>query len=450
MVKSFETMTSLIHRLGVILLASLLPCPAVAQVYELRAGAGGCTAVAIGGDSQTEYLLTAKHCTRDGGPFSIKVGQEWIAASVERQSDSVDLALLSVKRDLPSVRIADASPRDGDAVAMVGFSNGKRTWRGNIERLSATYMDIANEQHAIPGDSGGAVFNADGEVVGIVHGYKGTGPCPRCGRYHGQYAQNPRWPTIAVAHSAIKLFVGTQNNLPAVVKPTLYVFSSDSCGPCVQMKRDGAIAALSADWIVVYGSASLAQQWGVTVYPSFVVDGRVVYTGYYGLETLVASLRKCLPKPAPVPQPPPIQPQPSQPQYIVGPPGPPGPPGPQGPPGESWNREIVRSWVEQSVTDEVSRQIANVPVIAGPRGERGERGLPGPPGASYDPSELAELRTRIESLESRTTVILPAEPQERDIVIRVTEDGKQISKTVTVQPGQTSVTIPINRPNGKK
>lgn len=382
-------------------------CGSVAEgsVYELKMDGGGCTAVAIGGTADKEWLLTAKHCTQRTNTYQIRVDDQWIPAKFEASHPTADVALLSASVDLLSVRVAENPPKPGDQVACVGFSNGMRTWRGVIRNIQRDEIYIDNAQHSIPGNSGGAVFNADGEIVGVVSGYDGPGPCPRCGKYHGQYRDIPNAPTVAATHSAILELTAsaavTDEPIPQVAgKPKLIIFSTEWCGPCRQAKAEGAYDALKAEWeVAITDDSALAKQYGVKVFPSFVVGGKVVAEGYYGRERLLACLRRWLPR----------TPQVSPPQAT--------PPIPQAP----FDREIVRVIIREEIQAAIASLPPGPPGMdgkdgapgpQGPKGETGEtgpagpegkRGPQGPPGQSYDPAEFAELKARVEALEAKQT-----------------------------------------------
>jgi len=246
------------------------------------------------------------------------------------------------------------------------------------------------------------------------------------------------------------------------------------------MKSEGTYAALEQWWDVrITGDAGLRQRFGIWQYPSIVIgsSGKIVIMGYEAKASAIAKINAYLPgarpRPQPVPVPIPVPPDSSEvlgridrlerliaslestisrmPIPQRGPPGPQGRPGRNGVDGrdgQSWDRAIVRQWV----SEEVSEQISKVPVIAGRDGRQGppgKEGPRGPPGQGYDPSEMRALESRIEKLEDRVTVVLPAAPKPRDITIRVVDPatGKEMAKTVTVKPNQTQVTLPINRPN---
>lgn len=146
--------------------------------------------------------------------------------------------------------------------------------------------------------------------------------------------------------------------------------------------------------------------------------------------------------------------------------GPRGEKGERGPPGESWDRQVVRGWIDEKVQERVSSLEGRL------RYDDSElrqqiTDLKNRPG--YNDSELRqrltelenrpgyddlELRQRVESLESRQTVILPSEAkaEPRKITIYVQEigpdgkpTGRMVATPVEVPPTENEITIPIKR-----
>ena len=100
-----------------------------------------------------------------------------VAGRVVRRAPALDLAALQVDTDLPpGLRVGDANAlRVGDLVLAMGNPMGERnapslgivaSAPGDVLRLSITLR---------PGNSGGALVNARGEVVGIPHMVTGSG-----------------------------------------------------------------------------------------------------------------------------------------------------------------------------------------------------------------------------------------------------------------------------------
>lgn len=154
----------------------------VARQLTVRVRSRGCgrlgtaSAVAVG----PRLLVTNRHVV--DGAETIELNY-WDGTSARADLTAVavadDLALVRVSIRLPAVaHLADTDPHDGTNVSVVGYPNGgaqtiergevieyarlrKPTDASPVMRLSAPIA---------PGNSGGAVVNAAGDVVGVVFG----------------------------------------------------------------------------------------------------------------------------------------------------------------------------------------------------------------------------------------------------------------------------------------
>jgi hypothetical protein len=152
------------------------------------------------------------------------------------------------------------------------------------------------------------------------------------------------------------------------------------------------------------------------------------------------------------------QPTPATPPQVIagpqgpadpaGPQGPKGEPGQQGPPGASWDREIVRSIIREEVQSAVSQ--IQIPSVAGPRGpmgesgERGPAGPAGPAGQSYDPSEMAALKSENENLRQRIAVLESQRQTPGMVEVIIKDSGRIVNRHQDVSSGST-VEVDINR-----
>lgn len=134
----------------VALLLALAGCSAetTATSWSVVRLENGCSAVVI---SKT-HVATAAHCLSEVEP-----GQP-------------DLAVVELRTGLPPVRIAAHIPEFQETVTVVGECGGAREHRFLSEAAPGEF-DTAG--FACPGDSGGGVFNAEGELVSIIRGYVG-------------------------------------------------------------------------------------------------------------------------------------------------------------------------------------------------------------------------------------------------------------------------------------
>lgn len=140
---------------------------------------------AVGSDGRTEFgsgvlvaperLLTNCHVIRNASRIRATREQTVWSASVEMGDTYLDLCLLKLP-GYPGTPppIADpAGTQVGDSVIAVGYSSGAFSVRpGEIKGLYACRCEggrvIQTSAEFDPGASGGGLFNADGELVGIL------------------------------------------------------------------------------------------------------------------------------------------------------------------------------------------------------------------------------------------------------------------------------------------
>lgn len=120
-----------------------------------------------------DLILTANHCIRGSRDIRIKIPRLSFVSEVVkvvRSDSSNDLALLKVKlpKGLRILSIAKTPPKQGDDVEFLGFAGF------SIPRhFDSKVLHIKGDQYllgaaVIQGDSGGAILNKDGDVVGII------------------------------------------------------------------------------------------------------------------------------------------------------------------------------------------------------------------------------------------------------------------------------------------
>lgn len=143
--------------------------PPVVRVQVGNVSAGG---VSVG----SHNVLTASHVAHGGWPHAVEIDGTAYPATVVKDDDEHDLALLHYDGpSTPSIALAGSEPAEGAAATAWGFPAGgalkkhattlSRRW-GNT-----TSPGLYHSRHAfVPGDSGGPVVNAAGELVGIVTG----------------------------------------------------------------------------------------------------------------------------------------------------------------------------------------------------------------------------------------------------------------------------------------
>jgi S1-C subfamily serine protease len=130
--------------------------------------------------SRDGLVLTNKHVVRACSAVQLRVdGTERRAATIVALDVDDDLALLRVSGTLPSVvRFRSGSaPRPGDDVVAAGFPlNGLLADEVNVTvGYISALAGLHNDQHELqmtapvqPGSSGGPLFDASGNLVGVV------------------------------------------------------------------------------------------------------------------------------------------------------------------------------------------------------------------------------------------------------------------------------------------
>ena len=143
-----------------------------------------CSAVKL----SPEFLLTAAHCitsefdqetqTKKTIGVEVRYYDEYVdrmvrTGVVAKFDDDIDLALIRVHTVCPCAPLASSDPKVDEQVYAVGYplgpdTNGIQTltegrWQGNIDdqfQLTSAFV--------IFGNSGGALYNSRGELIGIV------------------------------------------------------------------------------------------------------------------------------------------------------------------------------------------------------------------------------------------------------------------------------------------
>jgi serine protease Do len=122
-------------------------------------------------------ILTNHHVVHAAQAEIVTPDGRRLLGKVVRRAPELDLAALEVEADLaPRARIADSDTlRVGDLVLAVGNPMGERN-APSLGIVSAHPDDVLRLSITLrPGNSGGALVNARGEVVGIPHLVAGSG-----------------------------------------------------------------------------------------------------------------------------------------------------------------------------------------------------------------------------------------------------------------------------------
>ncbi len=122
------------------------------------------------------YVLTCLHVVKDAGQIVVQIGDIRTEALVMARDEELDLALLLIDRELPTIATwADSQKlQSGDAVYAIGFpyDMAKFVRRGIIASPHFVFPGeyspfIVTDAPVNPGDSGGGLFNLKGELLGI-------------------------------------------------------------------------------------------------------------------------------------------------------------------------------------------------------------------------------------------------------------------------------------------
>jgi S1-C subfamily serine protease len=124
------------------------------------------------------YLVTNHHVVKDSRKVRIQTAAGFLAAEIVSVDASLDLALLKVEGSFAALPVVSSrTARLGMTVATVGFPNidlqgfAPKLSKGEISSLSGMQDDSKQFQISVPvqpGNSGGALVDEHGNVVGVV------------------------------------------------------------------------------------------------------------------------------------------------------------------------------------------------------------------------------------------------------------------------------------------
>lgn len=145
---------------------------------------GSCTAWSI--DEKRDYVLTAAHCDQRTASGESSMLVDNLPTKILSEDKKKDLLVLEVKGlDKPALRLAKYNPKIGDEVASYGYGYALerpffRVTHISDDQLYIPYEGIGGpliltDNNFIPGQSGGPVFDENGDVVMIVQMGSDTG-----------------------------------------------------------------------------------------------------------------------------------------------------------------------------------------------------------------------------------------------------------------------------------
>ncbi|MES1171129.1 MAG: S1C family serine protease [Actinomycetota bacterium] len=153
-----------------------------AQRMSVRVRNIGCGFLATGsGFALDEHtLVTNKHVVDNAKNIEVSTYDgRIIQATAAATTTIADIAIVTTEEPLGTTHaaLAEADPAEGDVVTIVGYPSGGRLTTTSGVVLGTTTDPLAAAAGSVlastavvePGSSGSAVFNAAGEVVGVVY-----------------------------------------------------------------------------------------------------------------------------------------------------------------------------------------------------------------------------------------------------------------------------------------
>lgn len=137
---------------------------------------GVCSAVVI---NESGYVLTAAHCIPEKQTFDLTVNGR--TASVTRVNRLLDMAVVRFHRKHEkALQLAPEAPVKAAEVALLGYPFGSETFHVQVGIVSAPFSRdckcLMLNVDVLPGDSGGAVVDNQGRLVGLTTAVYYSGP----------------------------------------------------------------------------------------------------------------------------------------------------------------------------------------------------------------------------------------------------------------------------------
>jgi thiol-disulfide isomerase/thioredoxin len=310
--------------------AIALQAAAWGGVREAVVRVDGCSGVCV---DPRGLVLTVRHCDLPE-VVSVQFGDRTVSARRVYVCPETEGPVVfdCDGEGFPFVPIASSVPPVGAVVTSYGFpqvAGGRqlRSATGLLVRGSSFEFRGGSFRGNVvsivcgPGWSGGPLLDQDNQVIGLL-------------------SSGDRCSSVFVSFAAVRRAYDAVAATPSG-RPALYVFHSQTCGPCLKFDEDYTQSAafskaLNAAFDVVPVDVDerpgMAREFGISQVPTFVVAGRDPVVGYEGPDELLAALGLTA---APVKQPEsppaesaePVEP-PAEPEPPVEPPPAPPPPEP--------------------------------------------------------------------------------------------------------------------------
>ncbi|RLS59547.1 MAG: hypothetical protein DWH91_00060 [Planctomycetota bacterium] len=302
------------NRFFVVAFVMAIASTASAAVSDAVVLVDDCSGVCV---DPTGLVLTAKHCDH---PPVVVVRFKDRTVSARRVyvcPETEGPVVFDCDGDgFPFARLAEIVPPNGEKVWSAGYPDlaGRRELRwasgpmlggSNFRYQGGAFRGNVVGFSTGPGWSGGPLFNQHGEVCGLLD----SSDCQT---------------SVFITYAATREAYVACRHRPAT-KPTLYVFGSVHCGPCLKFKQHYAEQKklqqrLDSRFTVVFVDIDVhtgtADQFGIKEVPAFVVPGEPTITGYTEPDVLLGKLGVAEQEP----EPPAIVDAPPKPPVVTPPP----------------------------------------------------------------------------------------------------------------------------------